>query len=205
MPEQEAELPALEIRDLARNGLGPLNLQVSAGQCVCLTGASGTGKTLLLRAIVDLDEHDGDVLLRDTTAREVSPSRWRRWVGMLPAEPAWWYDTVRQHFSGDINKEMMAALGLLEGQLDRPISQLSTGERQRWALLRLLQNRPDVLLLDEPTAALDRENTARVEQVVLDYIAQHDAGVLWVTHEEAQIERLHASHYRLQHGLLEKQ
>lgn len=170
-----------------------------------MTGASGSGKTLLLRAIADLDEHEGVVRLQDMQASDIPPARWRRRVGMLPAEPAWWFETVRPHLPAEIDEHQMAGLGLTSTQLDRPISQLSTGERQRWALLRLLLNRPDILLLDEPTASLDRENTRRVESAVLDYVHKHDAAVLWVTHDESQIGRLGALHYRLHNGVLEQQ
>ncbi len=76
---------------------------------------------------------------------------------------------------------------------------LSTGERQRLAFARLLRRDPDVLLLDEPTAALDAEATERVEALVR---ARLDAGasVLIVTHSGDQAERLAGRRLRIEDG-----
>ena len=70
------------------------------------------------------------------------------------------------------------------------MERLSSGERQRLALARLLANRPRVLLLDEPTANLDPVNIHRVEQLVKDYLAEQQAACLWVTHTREQIARI---------------
>jgi putative ABC transport system ATP-binding protein len=70
------------------------------------------------------------------------------------------------------------------------VARLSSGERQRFALLRLLANRPRVLLLDEPTANLDPDNVIRVEKLVATYMAAEGAGVLWVSHDPLQTTRV---------------
>lgn len=66
----------------------------------------------------------------------------------------------------------------------------STGERQRFALLRLLENKPRVLLLDEPTAALDEKNTLAVETLLLNYLKNHQAAAIWVSHDPEQLQRV---------------
>lgn len=78
----------------------------------------------------------------------------------------------------------------------------STGERQRLALLRLLSNRPEALLLDEPTAALDPKNVAAVETLVADYRREHQVPVLWVSHDPEQIARVANRHFRVEDGRL---
>jgi len=70
------------------------------------------------------------------------------------------------------------------------VSRLSTGERQRLALARLLANRPEVLLLDEATANLDPANRDRVEVIVRDYRRDRAAAVLWVSHDPEQRRHL---------------
>ncbi|MDX1335484.1 MAG: ATP-binding cassette domain-containing protein, partial [Gammaproteobacteria bacterium] len=70
------------------------------------------------------------------------------------------------------------------------VSRLSSGERQRLALLRMLENSPRVLLLDEPTANLDRENTLLVENMIARYVQDHEAAAVWVSHDAEQQERL---------------
>ena len=70
------------------------------------------------------------------------------------------------------------------------VSRLSSGERQRLGLARLLALQPRVLLLDEPTANLDAANTRRVEACLDDYRRGHQAAVLWVSHDPDQRGRV---------------
>ena len=125
------------------------------------------GKTLLLRAIADLDPNEGLVRLDGRDRSIIAGPEWRRLVGYVPAEPGWWADTVGEHVS-----EWRAALpcvrelGFPEEAKAWPISRLSTGERLRLALVRALMVQPKVLLLDEPTAALDPVSVAAVESLI---------------------------------------
>jgi len=192
----------LEIRDIISHAVGPINLSVDAGQCVCLSGPSGSGKTLLLRAIADLDPHGGTALLDGKECEHFIPFEWRRRVGLLPAESAWWDDTVGQHYARD-GQGWLAQLGFETDVLGWEVSRLSTGERQRLALGRLLTNRPEVLLLDEPTASLDSDNVGRVEELLRDYRTEHDAAILWVTHEDAQVARVAELGFRIVDGRIE--
>ncbi|MFZ0254459.1 MAG: ATP-binding cassette domain-containing protein [Gammaproteobacteria bacterium] len=182
-------VPRLEIKDIRVNALGPITLAVAAGECVCLSGPSGSGKSRLLRAIADLDVHQGEVSLDATSRQNFPASQWRRAVGLLPPETHWWQDRVGEHLR-TVDGSMLAALGLDEHLLAEPITRLSSGERQRFGLLRLLLNRPRVLLLDEPTANLDAVNTERVERVLQIYRTTNATPILWVTHDSQQIRRV---------------
>jgi ABC-type sulfate/molybdate transport systems ATPase subunit len=79
---------------------GPYSFAVAAGECVVLSGPSGCGKTLLLRALADLDPAEGRVMLDGTERMEMDAPVWRRQVGWLPAEAAWWAELVGEHFGG---------------------------------------------------------------------------------------------------------
>ena len=129
-----------------------------------MRGPSGAGKTLLLRAVADLDPNEGRVTLDGRDRSTMSGPEWRRLVGYVPAEPGWWADTVGEHF-GEWTAALafLRDLGFREEAKAWPITRLSTGERQRLALVRALIMRPRVLLLDEPTAALDVASVAAVE------------------------------------------
>ena len=179
----------LILEQLTSTALAPVTVQLSAGKCATLTGPSGSGKTRLLRAIADLDPHEGIVSLGAISQEQMPGPEWRRRVGFLPAESHWWCTLVRDHFpQPDLN--LLRALDLETSCLDWEISRLSSGERQRLALARLLMGEPEVLLLDEPTANLDRSNSDRVERLIDDYRADSDTIVLWVSHDPEQRKRV---------------
>lgn len=179
----------LRIEKMRGAHFGPVSLTLTAGERLMIAGPSGVGKTLLLRALADLDPNEGRVWLHGVEREEFRPARWRRRVGLLPAEPAWWASTVGEHFPPD-TEVPLEALGLPADALAWTVSRLSTGERQRLALLRLLAGGPEILLLDEPTANLDGRSRELVEGLLVRYCAEHGGGVLWVTHDMAQGERL---------------
>jgi putative ABC transport system ATP-binding protein len=180
----------LQIESLCRPGLEPVSFTLATGECVVVQGASGAGKSLLLRAIADLDPNQGNVSLDGRDRASMAAPAWRALVGYLPAEPGWWAERVEQHFLDWPANELLALrLNLPEGMGAGKVSHLSTGERQRLALLRALERQPRVLMLDEPTAALDATATALVE----DLLAERRAGglaLLWVSHDTDQAARL---------------
>jgi len=170
-------------------GLGPVSLTIESGSCTGLTGPSGSGKTRLLRCLADLDCHEGDVSLNGASRESFTPPEWRTQVGLLPAESFWWSERVLDHFPNK-QKPELDSLDLSPVVFEQPLRQLSSGQRQRLALLRLLANQPEVLLLDEPTANLDQDNIMRVEALIAAYRNQHRCCVIWVTHDRAQLERV---------------
>lgn len=91
--------PLLSVRELRTHLLKPASFSLSAGECIAIRGPSGGGKTLLLRAIADLDPSEGIVYLEGHDRTTMSGPEWRRLVGYLPAEPGWWADTVGEHFT----------------------------------------------------------------------------------------------------------
>ena len=191
----------LRIAGLRSDGLGPIDLELDAGECVCLSGPSGAGKTRLLRALADLDPHDGTVELDGEAAERIHPAAWRRQVGLLPADCRWWAETVGEHFAGDA-RQLLPKVGLSEASLDWNIERLSSGERQRLGLLRLLANTPKVLLLDEPTANLDARNAERIEALIAEYRREHAAAVIWVSHDPEQVARVADRQLRIEDGRL---
>jgi len=178
-----------EARHLSCAELSDLSFSLSASELVCLSGPSGAGKTLMLRSLADLDVNDGSVYLQGVQRERISPTEWRRQVGYLPAESRWWAETVGEHFPR-LQADILSQLGFEDEVMGWQAERLSSGERQRLALARLLSNQPRVLLLDEPTANLDPVNIQRLERLVTDYLRRYQAACLWVTHARDQIERI---------------
>jgi len=194
----------LSIQNLVFQKLGPFSFQINTNECVSLTGPSGAGKTLLLRAIADLDPHQGDASLDGEACSALPAPQWRRLVGLLPAKSVWWFDTVGEHFERHEEK-WLNALGFGRDVLSWTVSRLSSGEQQRLSVLRMLQNQPRALLLDEPTANLDPENITRVELLISEYREQQQCAVIWVSHDRDQARRVAGRHLVLQANQLTEQ
>ena len=192
----------LEVEGLRYLDRGPVDLVIEPGECVSIMGASGAGKTLLLRALVDLDPHQGRVCLDGEVCAEMPGPQWRRQVGMLPSESAWWADAVAPHFPEGFSGDALADYGFEPDALSWDVQRLSTGERQRLAIARLLARTPKALLLDEPTASLDPDNVVRMERLLEDYRKERGAPVLWVSHDPDQAERVATRHVTLRDGRL---
>lgn len=192
----------LELKGLQRLHIGPVDFVVKATECVSVSGRSGAGKSLLLRAIADLDPHDGDIWLDGQACSSMPAPQWRRQVTYVAAESGWWHDTVGPHFPPDTDfSELFPRLGIDPSYADMPVHRLSTGEKQRLALLRALCLKSKVLLLDEPTSSLDPESVEMVERLLRERMEAGTAIIL-VTHDADQAVRMGTRHVRLDDGRL---
>ena len=186
----------------------PLSFEVKDGQCLAVEGPSGSGKTRLLRAIADLDPAEGDIFLDGAHRNEMPAPAWRRLVRYVSAEPGWWTKTPRGTLLESQPEKVKAdderlrrtldTVGLPASILDEPIAKLSTGQRQRLALLRALGDEPRVILLDEPTAALDPTAAALVEELIKFQLLAGRSVVL-VSHDAKLRARLATVHLEIPH------
>lgn len=195
----EDTAPRLRIVNLRSPIAGPFDLTLSAGECVAITGPSGSGKSLFLRMVADLDPSEGEVYLDGAERRGMTAPAWRHRVVYNAAEPGWWSETVADHFRGTAIEFALATapkLGLAPAQLGGLVVRLSTGERQRLALIRALALEPPILLLDEPTGSLDETSTQRVEALLRERLAAGTT-IAMVTHSPEQAARLGHRHLRM--------
>lgn len=181
----------LTVQRLGVRGLAPVDFQLAPGDRLAVRGPSGSGKSLLLRAIAVCRV---EVRLDQRPRSAMKAAEWRRQVRYVAAESGWWADTVGDHFADPAEARRRAvALGLPDTVMQQPVAQLSSGERQRLAFIRATEDDPPVLLLDEPTAALDAGGTERLESE-LRRLSAAGAILVVVTHDAEQGERL-ATHF----------
>jgi ABC-type iron transport system FetAB ATPase subunit len=196
--------PRLQVRDLRSPLAGPFSFDLARGACLAITGPSGSGKSLCLRMLADLDPNEGEVRLDGRSRSDFASPQWRSQVMYAAAEAGWWSNLIADHFPSMRLPEarvLARTLGLAPTLMDGFVTQASTGERQRLALVRALVREPAVLLLDEPTSALDAASAASVEGVLGAHLAQGMAVVL-VTHDEALAGRSAQHRFYMHHGRL---
>lgn len=169
-----------------------------------MSGASGSGKSLFLRMIADLDPNEGLVRLNGKDRAAMPAHHWRKSIPYVAAESGWWAKTATDHFKpADLKpaKALAERLGVDAPLFDHPVERLSTGERQRLALVRALVLDSPALLLDEPTGPLDPASVQRVEDLLTERAA---AGcvILMASHDPAQGLRLRARRLLMSHSRL---
>lgn len=174
----------VDIRGLTRSFGGPaildgIDLTIAAGEFVALLGRSGSGKSTLLRVLAGLD---------DAPARQLRLPQRRSVVFQEPRLMPWKTVVdnvtlgVKRRDARSIATQALEDVGLSHRQNAWPLT-LSGGEAQRAALARALVREPELLLLDEPFAALDALTRLRMHGLVFDLWQKHRPAVLLVTHD----------------------
>ena len=162
-----------------------------------MVGPSGSGKTTLLRLCNRLSVPTaGQVLFRGVPILELDPLDLRRRVGMVFQKPVLFGGTVADNLRAADPKvpkadleEMLGRVGLPVEFLERVAEDISGGEAQRVCLARTLLTRPEVLLMDEPTASVDLAMRLGLEREAQS-LADRGVPIVWVTHDHDQMRRL---------------
>ncbi|WP_022927486.1 ABC transporter ATP-binding protein [Patulibacter americanus] len=179
---------------LARDGrtvLDGAQLRVPPGEVTALIAPSGAGKSSLLRCVVRLLAPDaGAISLDGVPVADLDPRALRRRVGLVAQTPVMLPGTVRNNLAYGLDAPLssaaahdaLRAAGLDATFHDRDAHALSGGERARVAIARALVRRPEALLLDEPTAALDHDVALLVVDA-LRALADGGLAVCLATHD----------------------
>lgn len=200
--------------------LRDVSLTVRPHERVAVAGPTGAGKTLLLRALALLDPLDeGEVRYRGRSICGADTPTYRSCVMYLPQRPVVVPGTVEENlrlpfflrvhkgrsFDQDKAIRLLLALGRDSDFLGKGHRVLSGGERQVVALIRAILLSPDVLLLDEPTAALDPTSVRKAEEVLSQWAVDGpDRAFVWVSHDREQVQRVAGRIIRLRAGQLER-
>ncbi|MCV7199884.1 ABC transporter ATP-binding protein [Mycobacterium angelicum] len=193
-------------RDRVR-ALDGFTASVPARGITAVFGPSGSGKSTLLRLCNRLEiPTSGRVSFCGKDIADIDPLWLRRRVGMCFQRPTPFPGTVADNLrvaepeaDEPRMRETLERVALSGSWLDRDASALSGGEAQRMCLARTLMAQPQVLLLDEPTSAVDAEAAEVIERAVRE-LAGEGIAALWVTHDPAQVERVADRVLHIQQG-----
>lgn len=182
--------------------LNRLDVTIPDGEVTALVGPSGAGKTSLLRLLNRLDDPtSGTVLFGGRPVAELPVRELRRRVGFVFQAPVMFPGTVADNLRAAASlgarpgreaaderwiTDLLETVELAPSYAGRDAGRLSGGEKQRVALARALATRPEVLLLDEPTAALDPEVAERLMSTIVRVSAENGHTVVMVTHRLAE-------------------
>jgi putative ABC transport system ATP-binding protein len=172
------------------------------GKITTLVGPSGAGKTTLLKMCNGLiSPTSGEIIIHDQPITSYEPTSLRKNVGIVlqsaPIIRGTVYDNLalpfklqNKKFTEDDAVSSLEAVGLNRNFLHRQASDLSGGQRQKLSIARTLINRPQILLLDEITSALDPTSVYEIEQLILTINEKYNATIIWITHNIDQAKRL---------------
>ncbi|MGP4072480.1 ABC transporter ATP-binding protein [Piscibacillus sp. B03] len=200
-----------KMSNVNRRILNNVNLTIEKGERVMLFGPSGSGKSTLLHLFNRLDDPEqGEIQYNGQNIGEHDITKLRKNVGLVLQQPYLFPETVEDNlgygpklfneWKPDNVKKLLDYVNLPASYLDKPIDELSGGEKQRVSLARTLANKPEVLLLDEPTSALDDQNIERIEEDLINLINRNDLTVIMVTHNLEQAKRLGTRGIYLENG-----
>jgi len=181
---------------------GPLNLAVRRNEFVGLAGPSGSGKTSVGKALLNLIQTwEGDVFWNGRHVRKTPLRPLRAGFGWISQEPALAFNPrrrIRQTLeetlfvngrnSLDAIEPLCGWMNLEPGLLDRYPFELSAGQIQRFALIRVFMLKPEFVVLDEPTSSLDPINQMEILNRILEWRRQHGLAGLFIAHSRRLLE-----------------
>ena len=177
------------------------NMTIQNGKVTCIIGESGSGKTTILKMLNKLISPDsGEILFKDKKLNETDSVALRRNVVMLPQSPAIFKGNIKNNLligldfsekpaASDIELKEVLKVVKLNKDLNDSADKLSGGEKQRVALGRILLMDPEVLLLDEPSSALDEETENIIIEALVDYTKKFNKTLIMVTHSRHVAEK----------------
>ncbi|MEC6748674.1 ATP-binding cassette domain-containing protein [Marinilactibacillus sp. XAAS-LB27] len=179
--------------------LEEITFEVQEGEVITLTGPSGSGKSTILKLIGSLfTPTQGTITYKGKNLEKINPLDYRKEVSYFFQNAALFDQTVKDNLEfpftirdQKIDEEKIKAylekVELSDNYYDKPVTELSGGEKQRIALIRNLMFEPRVLLLDEITSSLDAKNRSIILGMLDDLNKKKQVTILKVTHDEAEI------------------
>ncbi|MBF8436347.1 ATP-binding cassette domain-containing protein [Halanaerobiaceae bacterium Z-7014] len=192
------------------------HLELGSKKITAISGPSGGGKTTLLRLLINFISPDsGEILYKDKPLESYSPEVIRKKIKMLGQQPIMFGETIQEEFEIALNfaninednidhyKELLEIVRV-DKELNDKSSELSGGEKQRLALARLLLLKPEILLLDEPTASLDKGNQKHILDFLSEYAKTNGSKIIMVTHSPELTKDIAQEHIIISDGKVQE-
>lgn len=183
-----------------RGVLKAISFQVQAGDCLSITGPSGSGKSALLRLLNRFeDPNEGEIYFHGKPLHSFDPLEIRKRIALVLQNPVMFHGTVRNNLLRRPDRRQLSETALvqaledvgLDGSfLDRNAMELSGGEKQRISIARSLLGGPEILLLDEPTSALDARSLHLIADLITQLNRVKGLTLIVVTHQAELIHRM---------------
>jgi putative ABC transport system ATP-binding protein len=207
--EAEPE-PILECREVSggyamdgqphRGVLKSISFKIRAGECLSITGPSGSGKSALLRLLNRFDDpQQGEIRFHGRPLPSFDPLEIRQRIALVLQNPVMFHGTVRENLLRRPGRHQLSEAALVQALeevgldrlfLNRNATELSGGEKQRISIARSLLGGPEILLLDEPTSALDARSLHLVADLITQLNRVRGLTLVVVTHQAELIHRL---------------
>ncbi len=205
------KLTAVKYKDI----LDIKDLKIEEKKITCIVGKSGGGKTTLLKLLNNMVSCDSGLLkFKGQKISDYNPIQLRREIIMLPQNPIMFSTTIKDNFTktlkytgNELRSEnnyvnLLKKLDL-EHNLATDTIKLSGGEKQRLALARVLLLKPKILLLDEPSSALDEDTEKFIIKMVVNYIKENNGTLIMVTHSRSIADEYGDTIITLNNGQIE--
>lgn len=200
MPEEIIKLENVNFQVDQQKILKNINLSIDKRKIITITGPSGGGKSTLLKLVgLLINPTSGTIYFEGKNILEFEPTEYRKQVSYFFQNAVLFGETVRDNlsFPAEIREDRFDEERAIEGlemvqlpstYLDKEVKDLSGGEKQRIALIRNLMYPPKVLLMDEVTSSLDKENREVITSFISRLSKEEEVTVLWITHNQEEID-----------------
>ncbi|GEL77334.1 ABC transporter ATP-binding protein [Tenuibacillus multivorans] len=205
-----------DLKHVRKRVLKDINLSIQKGERIMIFGPSGSGKSTLLHLFNRLEDPDsGQIFYYGEPIDSYDIPQLRKKNGIVLQYPYLFPETVLDNLkygpslfdewqSGNEDK-LLDYVNLPKEYLDKPVDDLSGGEKQRVSLARTLANQPEILLLDEPTSALDDQNIESIEEDLMTLMDSKALTTIMVTHNLHQAKRLGTRGLFLADGMIKEE
>lgn len=202
MATSALQLTQVSFQTEERHILTNISGVIQNGRITTLVGPSGAGKTTLLKLCNRLiSPTNGQITFKGEPIETITPTTLRKQIGIVLQSAPVIRDTVQANLvlprklhnepvTDDEIREMLQLVQLDAKLLKQPATKLSGGQKQKLAIARTLMNKPEVLLLDEITSALDPTATREIEELIQAINKKYGTTIVWITHNIEQAKAI---------------